>query len=84
MSSMCLLETGKQRRVDGDLMSLTVTHSDLKNEADRKFFFENNYTSRADLIEKNSFVSLLYNCGLRSSGLSDFVMIFKTTIFTST
>ncbi|XP_050727563.1 uncharacterized protein LOC127004154 isoform X3 [Eriocheir sinensis] len=56
LSDLCRLTTSAPKQVVGDLMSFTVTNSDLKNEADSKFFFEEKYTSRADLVEKNSFV----------------------------
>lgn len=59
LSDLCRLTTSAPKQVVGDLMSFTVTNSDLKNEADSKFFFEEKYTSRADLVEKNSFVSFL-------------------------
>lgn len=60
LSGLCLVITRTPRQVVGNLMSLTVIHSDLKNQADRKLIFEEKDTKRADFIEKNSFVSFLY------------------------
>lgn len=59
LSDLCRLTTSEPKQVVGDLISFTVTNSDLKNEADNKFFYEEKYTSRDDLVEKNSFVSFL-------------------------